>query len=316
MKAIYFSERLYLKNDSPEPLPRDDEALIRVKYAGICNTDIEIVKGYMNFSGILGHEFTGIVEWAKDKGAIGKRVVGEINIGCGTCDYCLNGMKNHCPQRRVLGILNKDGVFAEYVTMPMENLHMLPDSISDIDAVFIEPLASAFEIINQVNIRPSDKVCILGDGKLGLLVGQVIAMTTRELIVVGKHPERLSILNEKGINTCLYQDFKEKGFDIVIDCTGSPSGIKSALDIVKPMGKIVMKTTISGDRSIDLNRVVIDEITIIGSRCGPFPDAIKALEDRMVNVTPLVSNIFSLDDGLSAFQYAQRKDFLKVILRV
>ncbi len=315
MKALFFSDRLYLTREQPEPVPNEDEALIRIKYAGICNTDLEIIKGYMGFSGILGHEFVGNIKWAKDERLIGKRVVSEINIGCGKCLYCKKHMQNHCPDRSVVGILNRDGVFAEYTTLPLNNLHFLPDSVSDIEAVFIEPLAAAFQILKQIEIKPSDRVCILGDGKLGLLAGQIIAMTGCNLIIVGKHSKKLSVLQKMGINTCLHSEFDEKGFDIVIDCTGSSSGIKNALDIVRPKGKIIVKTTVAGQKRFDLNRVVINELTIIGSRCGPFPQAIRAIEDRVVDVKPLISACFSLEEGIKAFKYARRRDVLKVLLK-
>ncbi len=269
----------------------------------------------MGFRGIPGHEFVGIVEKCKKKDLVGKRFVGEINIGCGNCLYCRNQLQNHCSGRSVLGILNRDGVFAEYTTLPVKNLHKVPDSISDEEAVFVEPLAAAYEILEQINISSSDKVSVLGDGKLGLLVAQVIATTGSNLVAVGRHPEKLSILDKAGIKTKLSTDFKEKGFDIVIDCTGSPSGMETALQIVKPRGKIVLKTTIAKRSRVDLNQIVINEISLIGSRCGPFPAAIKAIKSKKIDLYPLISKVFSLEEGIKAFQYASKKA-LKVILKL
>ena len=268
----------------------------------------------MGFHGVPGHEFVGIVEQCDLKNMIGKRVVGEINLGCGVCSYCTNGMKNHCPGRSVLGILHKDGVFADYITLPVDNLHTIPNSISDDEAVFVEPLAAAFEIIEQVDIAPSDRVCVLGDGKLGLLVGQALSSTDCELLVVGHHSEKLSILDEQGIKTKLSKSFREKGYDVVVDCTGSRSGIETAMNIVRPKGKILLKTTVSKPAPFNVNRIVIDEVSVIGSRCGPFKPAIQAIKSKTVDLYSLISDTVPLNDGIKAFQYASRKGVLKVIL--
>ncbi|HBH60830.1 MAG TPA: alcohol dehydrogenase [Nitrospiraceae bacterium] len=316
MRAIVYNKKLKYVTDYPVPRPKHDEALIRVTHAGICNTDIEITRGYMGFEGVLGHEFVGIVEKCGDKGFLGKRVAGEINLGCGTCFSCRKQMQNHCADRSVLGILNKDGVFAEYVALPVRNLHKIPKSISDEEAVFIEPLAAAYEILDQVGISSSDNVCVLGDGKLGLLAAQVIATTGSRLTAVGRHREKLSILDEIGINTSLSPAFKERDFDIVIDCTGSPSGIRTALQVVKPRGKIVLKTTIAKKMQIDMNQFVIHEISLIGSRCGPFPSAIKAIRSRQIDLYPLISSVYPIEEGLKAFQDASSKSALKVMLKV
>lgn len=333
MRALVFKKGLHYQVDYPIPQPQYDEALIKVTHAGICNTDLEITKGYMGVEGIPGHEFVGIVEGCNEKDLRGRRVVGEINIGCGRCSYCKNQMQNHCHNRSVLGILNKDGAFAEYITLPVRNLHLLTDSISNEEAVFIEPLSAAFEITQQVDIMPYNKVCVLGDGKLGLLVGQVLFLTGCELIVVGKHDEKLSILKKRGIKTKLISSFNEnnppapplekggaggfsKEFDIVVDCTGSPSGIETALKIVRPKGKIIIKTTIAKKTRVDLSRIVVNEITLIGSRCGPFPQAIKAIESKKIDIHPLISKIFPLENGIKAFKYASGKNVLKVILRI
>lgn len=316
MRALVFKEVLSFRDDYPQPALNDNEALVRVSCAGICNTDIEITKGYMGFSGILGHEFSGVVEKSSDSGLVGKRVAGEINLGCGTCAFCQSGMKNHCPARSVLGILDKDGAFADYLTLPASNLHIVPDSVSDEEAVFVEPLAAAFEILEQVDITSSDKVCVLGDGKLGLLIAQVLPTTGCALITVGKHQEKLSILERMNIRTTLEPVPKEKRFDIVVDATGSQTALETAMRIVKPMGKIILKSTVAGSRPIDLNNIVINEITVIGSRCGPFRPAIKALETKGVNVTPLISKVFPIEDGIEAMNYASQKGVMKVILKM
>jgi threonine dehydrogenase-like Zn-dependent dehydrogenase len=315
MRAIVFDEKLRFRNDYPDPEPQNDEALVEVLCAGICATDIEITKGYMAFRGVPGHEFVGEVERCSDKGLLGKRVVGEINIGCGTCSLCKGGEKNHCTERTVLGILNKDGAFADFLVLPQRNLHTIPDSISDEEAVFVEPLAAAFEITRQVKIGPGHRVCVLGDGKLGLLVAQVLNLTGCCPITVGRHAEKLKILENMDIETRLGK-VDEKAFDVVVDCTGSPKGFDTAVSLVRPRGTIVIKTTVAWRQTYDLKRVVIDEIRVIGSRCGPFPPAIKALEEKKVNVRPLISRTFPIEQGLEAFGYAQRKGVLKVILKM
>lgn len=316
MKALVYNENLKLRSEYPMPIPLSDEVLIKVTHAGICNTDIEIIKGYMGFRGVLGHEFVGIVEEAEDKDLIKRRVVGEINLDCGRCSYCLNGMQSHCPNRSVLGILNRDGVFAEYTALPGKNIHIVPDTVSDEEAVFVEPLAAAFEITEQVDIRQSDNVCILGDGKLGLLTAQVISLSGCALTVVGKHENKLAMLSGTGIETSILSAFDKRDFDIVIDTTGSTSGIRTALDMVRPRGTVVMKTTTAGDCSMNMNSLVVKEVTLVGSRCGPFDKAIDALVSKKIDVLPLVSKVFKLDDAIDAFEYASGSGALKVILKI
>lgn len=244
MRAIVFDKKVEFYSDWPKPAPKAGEALIQVMLAGVCATDLELVKGYMGFKGVLGHEFCGIVTECEDKGSINKRVAGEINIGCNRCNWCIAGARNHCPNRAVLGILNKDGVFAEYITLPLENLHILPDAISDEEAVFIEPLAAAFEIAEQVDVKGKD-VCVLGDGRLGLLCGQALALAGCSLTVIGRHPEKLAILERRGIKTRLDIEGIKKTFDVVVDCTGSDAGFNDALSLVKPRGTIILKTTVA-----------------------------------------------------------------------
>lgn len=316
MRAILFDKQLKYLTDYPIQEPGRGEALIRVTHAGICSTDLEIVKGYMGFKGIPGHEFVGIVERCADNELLKKRVVGEINIGCGKCGYCKNSLENHCPDRSVLGILNKDGVFAEYVTLPISNLYIVPDSVSDEEALFVEPLAAAFEITRQIDIRPSDKIAVIGDGKLGLLTAQVLSLRGPRPVVFGKHKDKLSLLDQMGIETRPVSAIKDMEFDLVVDATGSPSGIETALRMVKPRGTIVVKTTVYDSRQLDMNKVVIDEITILGSRCGPFYPAIKALESGAIDVRSLITATLPLNDGIEAIKYASKTGVLKVIMKM
>lgn len=316
MRAIVFDGKLDFKTDYPDPVPLAGEALIKVTLAGVCATDLEIVKGYMGFKGIPGHEFVGVIEECSDDRFQGKRVVGEINIPCGKCDICKANMPTHCPKRSVLGIQGKDGAFADYLTLPLKNLHPLPDDISDEAAVFTEPLAAAFEIFEQVPFDEDTKVCVLGDGRLGLLVSQVMSMAGCNSITVGRHAEKLEILKKMDIPTRLGKDGFGRVFDVVVDCTGSASGFDDALGLVKPRGTIVLKTTVAKRGEPDLNRVVIDEITVVGSRCGPFRPALKALDERKVRVKPLITKVFPIEEGLKAIEYAGEKGVLKVLIKM
>lgn len=290
----------------PEPAPKPGEALVRVTLAGICNTDLELARGYMGFSGVLGHEFVGVVERVQDSALIGKRVVGEINLACGKCPYCRDGLKNHCPNRSVLGILGKAGAFAEYLTLPVENLHEVPSSVTDEEAVFAEPLAAAFQITRQIGITPSMKVAVLGDGKLGLLIGQALQLAGSHLVVIGHHAQRLETLARRGIRAVLEPEASGWGreFDVVVDATGSSAGLVMAYRLVKPRGTIVLKTTVAKRDSFDLNQLVIDEVTVVGSRCGPFDTALLALAKKEVDVKPLISRVMPLGEGVEAMRLA------------
>lgn len=307
MKALVLEGgSVRLEKRWPDPTPEPGEVLIRVTLAGICNTDLELTRGYMGFSGVLGHEFVGVVERAEDSALLGKRVVGEINIACGKCAYCKEGLKNHCPDRSVLGILDKDGAFAEFLTLPVENLHEVPSSVTDEEAVFAEPLAAAFQITRQIEITPSMKVALLGDGKLGLLIAQTLQLTGSRLVVIGHHAERLEILVRRGIGSVLEPATAEWGreFDVVVDATGSPKGLELAYKLIKPRGTIVLKTTVSKMDLFDLNRLVIDEVTLVGSRCGPFDAALMALSKNEVDVKPLISRSMPLREGVAAMKLA------------
>lgn len=313
MKAIRFDGDLSVV-DVPVPKPAEGEALIRVSMAGICNTDLEITKGYMGFNGILGHEFVGVVEQAPDPEYVGKRVVGEINCVCGTCDYCVGGMPTHCPNRTVLGIDGRDGAFAEYTTLPVENLHIVPDGVKDEVAVFTEPTAAAYRILDQIDLGEEERVVVLGDGKLGQLCAQVLWQRAQNVVCVGRHPEKLSILRDLNIDTALDTDDIEPGADVVVEATGSAAGFARALELVRPMGAIVLKTTVADPVPAPLAVSVINEVVIVGSRCGPFPPAVEALSMGTVSVEPMISARLPLARGLEAFERARDNGVLKVLI--
>jgi alcohol dehydrogenase len=315
MRALVYDGQLALRSDYAEPSPASGEALLRVKLAGICNTDLEITRGYMGFEGVLGHEFVGVVERCDDPMLVGQRVVGEINCYCGVCPTCLAGNPTHCPNRTTLGIDRRDGCMADYCMLPVRNLHVVPDRVSDEQAVFAEPLAAALEIVEQVHIRPTDRVVVLGDGKLGLLVAQVLRLTGCDLLAVGRHEDKLAILVRQGIVTCLAADCPERQADIVVDCTGQPEGFVTARAMVRPRGTFVLKSTFHGQNEVNLTSVVVDEVTIVGSRCGPFAPALRLLEQSLVDVESLIASIHPLADAVAAFGQARTKGTLKVLVR-
>jgi len=314
MKALVFDGKKLQLTDVPRPTPKPNEALIRILLAGICNTDVEIVKGYMKFRGILGHEFVGVVEQAADSNWIGKRVVGEINVGCGKCEYCREGMSRHCSQRMVLGILEKDGVFAEYATLPLENLYDVPNNLDDDEAVFTEPLAAALEILEQVQVQPDSRVAIVGDGKLGQLVAQVVRLVGCELVVIGKHPSKLELLKRFSIHTCLVDSVDVPLQDIVVECSGSPEGFLLSKHLVKPRGTLVLKSTYQQSFTFNPAELVVNEINVVGSRCGPFLPALQLLKNRLVEVSYLVTAKLSLQSALEAFKLAQQAESLKILI--
>lgn len=285
MRAVWLeNQRLSLRDIA---LPsRDGEARVRVLLAGICNTDIELTRGYYPFTGVPGHEFVGEVD--------GKRVVGEINAACGKCEACRAGRRTHCETRSVLGIKNRDGAFAEYLNLPYENLHEVPDSISDEEAVFVEPLAAALEIQEQVRIAPGDRVLLVGYGKLGRLIAQTIDCTVYR---------RGDAAPPRG------------KFDIAIECSGDPAGFEIARNALRPRGTLIMKSTYAGDLNVNMSSLVVDEITLVGSRCGPFAPALQRLAEKKVDVRPLIHAVYPLDDALEAFAHAQRPGTLKCIIK-
>ena len=286
--------------------------MVRVLCAGICETDLQLIRGYMDFQGVLGHEFVGIVQTGP---LSGRRVVGEINCSCYRCEICLAGRPTHCPYRSVLGILNHDGAFADFIAVPQRNLHTVPDSMPTDVAVFTEPVAAAFQIPAQMTIHRHDRIVVLGDGRLGNLCAQVLAHLSKDVTVVGKHDEKLALLKGLGIRTALLGAFPaRRDVDIVVDCTGSPTGLPTALTIVSPRGTIVLKTTVAGEQTLALAPVVIDEVTILGSRCGPFDRALTALDTGEVTVLPMISARYGLSDGVAALEHARSKPSLKVLL--
>lgn len=316
MRALTFDgANLQYQPDAPEPTPPAGEALIRIRLAGICNTDLEIIRGYMSFRGILGHEFVGEVVRCEDNPElVGRRVVGEINAYCGQCATCRRGDPTHCPRRTTLGIFQRDGAMADYVTLPSKLLYSLPDSIPDRWAVFTEPLAAACEITRQIQILPTDRVVVMGDGKLGLLIAQVLQLTGCDLLAVGRHSAKLAILEQRGIPTRLAGEEIKPGADVVVEATGSAEGFAAARSLVRPRGALVLKSTFHGDVTLNLSMLVVDEITLLGSRCGPFPAALRLLEQRLVQVEPLIHATYPLDQGLAAFEQAAAPGVLKVLL--
>jgi threonine dehydrogenase-like Zn-dependent dehydrogenase len=315
MRALYFDKKLHYRPDMPDPIPPPGEALIRTRLAGVCNTDLEIMRGYLGFTGVLGHEFVG--EVVRADGApqlVGQRVVGEINAYCGECPTCRRGDPTHCPDRTSLGISGRDGAMADYLTLPTHLLHPVPESLPDEWAVFTEPLAAGLEITDKIHLRPTDRVVVLGDGKLGLLIAQVLQLTGCDLLAIGRHQSKLAILERRGIRTQIGDDRTEAGADMVVEATGSAEGFATARALVRPRGTLVMKSTFHGDVSMDLSRVVVDEVVVVGSRCGPFLPALRLLEQRLVDVEPLIDSTFPLTDGLAAFEQAAAPGVLKVLL--
>lgn len=317
MKALTFDGTLRYVRDAP--MPRyEQESLLRVLLAGICNTDIEITRGYGGFRGILGHEFVGVVEESPQADLIGQRVVGEINVGCGECVTCATGDARHCPRRTALGIVGRDGAMAEFLSLPAANLHVVPPSLRDEEAVFTEPLAAAAHILEQTSINRADRVSVIGDGKLGLLVAQVMRSTGCQLLLIGKHANKLAIAEQRGIQTMLVTEaatLEAASQDCVIEATGSATGFELALRLVRPRGRMIVKSTFVGGLHLDMSRLVVNEVTLMGSRCGRFPRALELLAARQVDVTSLISEIVPLEHGIRAFELAQMPGVLKVLLR-
>jgi 2-desacetyl-2-hydroxyethyl bacteriochlorophyllide A dehydrogenase len=315
MKALYFDGQLELR-DVEKPRPAPGEALIQVLLAGICGTDQEILKGYADFRGIPGHEFVGRVVECEEKKWLGKRVVGEINIACGECDLCLWGLGRHCPKRTVMGIVNRPGVFAEFVTLPVVNLHEVPKALSNEAAVFVEPLAAAAEILEQMQVPPAAHVAVIGDGRLGLLVAQVLHNAKAHVTVIGKHAWKLDLARGWGMKVASFDDegIPARRFSVVVEASGSPAGLDQAFRLVAPRGTVVMKSTFHGQAQVDTTQLVVDEITLLGSRCGDFRRALELLARGRVKVQPLVSKTFPLEAGLEAFQYLNTASCLKVLL--
>jgi threonine dehydrogenase-like Zn-dependent dehydrogenase len=313
MKALYLKDSLALK-EIPVPVFSENDALVKVKMAGICNTDLELVKGYMGFEGVLGHEFVGVVEKAANQEWVGKRICGEINFGCAECLYCKRGLSRHCPNRTVMGILKQNGAFAEYVVLPIRNLHEIPESIPNSSAVFVEPLAAGLEILEQIKIEPNCDLAVIGDGKLGLLICQLLRLTGCRLKLIGKHPKKLALAQSWGISTLKVDEMEDRKYDFVVEASGSPSGFARAMQLVRPRGTLVLKSTYQGSLELNAAPIVIDEITIVGSRCGPFEPAIRALENNLVKVDDLIDQTYPFSQALQAFEHAKQRGSLKIIL--
>ncbi len=315
MNALIFDGSLHHDARRAEPQPAEGEALVAVRLAGICSTDLEIVKGYMGFRGILGHEFVGTVARGS-KHWRGKRVVAEINCVCGRCEMCQGGLSNHCRKRTVLGIAGRDGAFADLVAVPERNLHEVPATVTDEQAVFVEPLAAAFQVIKQLPIEKRMRVAVVGSGRLGLLIAQALRLTGCQLEVIGRNPLTLDFCDRKGIQArSVSEVVPREDRDVVIEATGSPDGFALATKLVRPRGTIVLKSTYAGGATLNLAPLVINEVTLLGSRCGPFPDAINALARRQVDVETMISRTLPLSRGQEAFDLAADPRNIKVLLK-
>ena len=314
MRALLLNPELILRNDYPDPAPAPGESIVRVRMAGICGTDLELARGYMTYRGVPGHEFVGEVVDTQTRALAGHRVVGEINASCGRCVWCFDGLGHHCPNRTVLGILGRDGAFAEYLRLPDRNLIPLPDSIFDDLGVFVEPVAAAYEIFEQTNLRRDDRIAVLGDGRLGALTAIVLRAENYAPVLAGHHRDKLDRLAALGLEVQLEEQL-DPGFDVVIDCTGNSAGLNQALALVRPRGKVILKSTAAAGASLNLAKAVVNEITIVGSRCGRFAPAIAAIASGKVDPRPLISAILPLEDAPAALAAAGRSPNFKVLLK-
>ena len=314
MKALWLEDNKTSLRDVPQ-LRNPDEALIKIRKAGICSTDLELVRGYYPYTGILGHEFVGEVMEAEDASWIGQRVVGEINVVCRRCEQCLNGRPTHCEKRTVLGIVNRDGTFAEFTNLPITNLRRVPDSVPDEMAVFTEPLAAALEIQQQIQIKPTDRVLVIGAGRLGQLIAQTLALTGCDLGVVARHSRQRKLLQARGIRLLSEDEIQPWRWDIVVEATGSPSGFSLARQAIRPRGTLVLKSTYKGNLDVNFSSIVVDEVNIVGSRCGPFEPALRLMAAGQVDPTVLIMDEFKLGDVLKAFERAGETGALKVLIQ-
>lgn len=301
----------------PEPPCQSDEAIVAVRLAGICATDLEVLRGYRDYRGVLGHEMVGqVVRCDADRAWEGRRVVAEINATCGACPACLRNEASHCERRTVMGIAGRDGCFAERVAVPIRCLHAVPDHIDDKAAAFVEPLAAAYEITTQIDVTEGRSVAVVGDGKLGLLVAMALNEHGGVVTAIGRHAHKLALVESLGIETALATDQDRRQFDVVVEATGSPSGLRAALQSVRPRGIVVLKSTFADVPTVDTNRIVVDEITVVGSRCGPFTTALQALAEGVVDPRPLIEAVYPLHDGCAALEHAARRGTLKILLDV
>ena len=319
MKALRIERKKLAVKEVGKP-DGDGEAIVRVLLSGICNTDLEIARGYAGFKGTLGHEFVGVVEEADGGALVGRRVVGEINAGCNDCEVCRAGDPRHCPSRTVLGIVGRDGSHAEFLRLPLSNLLPVPEGVADEHAVFTEPLSAACGIMERVDIRRGDRVAVIGDGKLGLLCAQAIALSGASVLLIGKHAEKLRIAERRGIETARVKTGvkRKREFDVVVEASGSPEAFAGALDMLKPRGVLVLKSTFAEESTIDnvdQARLVVDEITITGSRCGRFQPALDLLKKGAIDIDSLISEEYPLSRGVHAMERAAKKGVMKVFLR-
>lgn len=316
MQALHLGDDgLALRNDLPRPERGPGDALIRLTRAGICATDLELVKGYAGFRGVLGHEFVGVVEAADDGRWVGRRVVGTINLACRRCRVCAGSGPEHCPHRTVLGIIGKDGAFADYLTLPEANLIEVPDALPDEVAVFTEPLAAALRIREQVAVAPTARIAVVGPGRLGLLIAQVLALAGSRVTVLGRRDASLELPRRLGLEVGLVAEQDDDAFDLVVEATGNDAGLAESLRLVRPLGTLVLKSTFAGQAAVDLTKLVVGEVNVVGSRCGPFAPALRLLASRAVAVEPLVEGDYPLADGLAAFEHAARPGVRKILLR-
>ncbi len=315
MRALYIRDgNLQYLADYPQPVRRAGQSLIQVIGAGVCSTDLEIVRGYAGFQGIPGHEFVGVVRSSDNQSLIGKRVVGGINLGCGVCEVCQGHGPEHCPKRTVLGIIDHDGAFADYLTLPDENLHLVPDDISDEAAIFTEPLAAALRISEQVSVKPSDRIAVVGPGKLGLLIGQVLSLGGGDVTMLGRRTESLRLPADLGLTTGLVEDEDDNTYEFVVEATGNEAGFAHSVRLLRPQGTLILKSTFAGLATVDLSELVVSEMTIIGSRCGPFEPALRLLSAGKVNVESMIEGRYSLSDGLRAFEHAAQPGVRKILI--
>ena len=318
MPSLRFDTTVIFDPKCHDPKPSDGDTLLRVRMAGICSTDLEIVRGYMQFHGVLGHEFVADVVSSPDRSLLGKRVVGEINVVCGSCDLCRAGLSSHCRSRSVLGVMNHDGAFADFVRLPAANLHVLPDAVEDERAVFVEPLAAALQVVQQLGRGDTHRyTTVLGDGRLGLLTAQVLRNAGYAVRLIGKHADKLALCEKWQIRARPLADIKpRRDQDVVVDCTGSPSGLELAMQLIRPRGTIVLKSTFAAGKPINLAPLVIDEVTLLGSRCGPFRAAIAALAANEVDVVSLITRRMRLEHGVEAMAVAAKPGVMKVLLTI
>jgi len=316
MRGLHFDgNAARLRDDLPLPEPGANEARVRVRLAGVCNTDLEILGGYVPFRGVLGHEFVGTVDLAPGRGDLeGARVVGEINCACGECRSCLRGEARHCPDRTVLGIADRDGCLAEFCVLPAGNLHRVPEGVPDAAAVFTEPLAAALRITEQIAFRGDEKALVLGDGKLGILCAMALRNKVGELVLAGRHAGKLAVARARGIVTVMSDGLEQSNFDVVVEATGSVGGLAGALSRVRPLGTVVLKSTVAGETTAPLSAAVVNEVTIVGSRCGPFAPALESLADGSVDPRPLITARYPLDDAERALVHAAEPDALKILV--